>query len=527
MPHADKHARKLYMRDYRRRKAVEREAAAAESPPLPPLPDDPVGALSAWASATLIVPPGHPLAGAPMALPDYAEAFLRAGWEAHESALCVARKNAKSAICAVLALGHLAGPLRTAGWRGAIASVSKEKAAELLAQVDAIRRASGLAGVEIRKSPYPGRIVSATGTLEVLSSDRTAGHSSSFDLVIVDETGLLPERARELLAGLRSSVSAKGGRIVHISVRGDSPLLAEILSNPAVVSTVYAAPEGCEIDDPDAWAAANPGLGTIKQIEYMRRECARIRGAPHDEPSFRAFDLNANLDPTREMILSPDDLRACFVEEPPPRAGRAYLGFDFGEATSSTAACAIWPASGRLETWQAFGDVPSLQERQRRDSAPYVAMEARGELRTYPGRIVRPDAFLADVAADLDGCTVAAAGADSYKDSEVRDFLDRAAVRWPIDFRRVGAGKDGGRDVRAFQRLVHQRRLRMVENLSLATAIAKSTLRRDGNGNPGLDKASSRGRIDVLSAGVIAAGLAEAAFDRPARPAWRYRGLAG
>ena len=176
----------------------------------------------------------------------------------------------------------------------------------------------------------------------------------------------------------------------------------------------------------------------------MAQEVNRIRGAPADEPSFRAFDLNLALSPSREMILSPDDLRACFADDPPPRRGPAFLGFDFGEASSATSACAIWPATGRVETWMAFGDVPPLIDRQRRDSAPYVAMEARGELRTYPGRIVRPDAFLADLQADLAGCRVAAAAADSYKDSEVRDFLDRAAVRWPIEFsprrRRQGRG---------------------------------------------------------------------------------------
>ena len=495
---------------------------------MPPAPDDPAGELAAWAAATLKVPPGHPAAGEPMELPDFAMAFLRDGWDAHESALSIARKNAKSAICAVLALGYLCGPLRTPGWRGAIASVSKEKAGELRSQVAAIVEASGLEReVRIRRAPYPGKVESATGTLEVLSSDRTAGHSSSFDLVIVDEAGLMPERARELLAGLRSSVSAKGGRIVHISVRGDSPLFAEVLANPATVAHQFSAPDGCTIDDESAWAAANPGLGTIKQRGYMRAEVTRIRsGAPGDEPSFRAFDLNQALSPTREMICSPDDLRDCFAAEPPAREGPAFLGFDFGEATSSTAACAIWPATGRVETWQAFGDVPALAERGKRDSAPYVQMEARGELRTYPGRIVPPAAFLADLQNDLNRCRVRAAAADSYKDAEVRDFLDRAAVRWPIDFRRVGAGKDGGRDVRAFQRLVIQRRFVMAENLSLATAISKSTLRRDANGNPGLDKANARGRIDVLSAAVIAAGLAEPAFDRPAGRRLRYA-LAG
>ena len=58
-------------------------------------------------------------------------------------------------------------------------------------------------------------------------------------------------------------------------------------------------------------------------------------------------------------------------------------------------------------------------------------------------------------------------------------------------------------------------------------AISKSTVRRDGNGNPALDKSTSRGRIDVLSAAVIAAGLAEPEFDRPARRCWYYRGMAG
>ena len=518
----DRDARRLYMRQYRAQKKAEREAVEKPSSPDTPFPDDPVTALAAWAKEKLVVPPGHPLAGQPMMLHAFAEDFLRAGWDAQESALSVARKNSKSAICAVLALGHLVGPLRTSGWRGAVASVSKEKAAELRNQVAAIAEASRLSEITIRQAPYPGRIISSTGMLETLASERTAGHSSSFDLVVVDETGLMPERSRELLAGLRSSVSAKGGRVLHISVRGDSPLFGEILDNPAVVKRVYAAPEGCDIDDREAWAAANPGLGTIKMTSYMEQEVERIRGAPHDEPSFRAYDLNQNLDPTREMICTPADLRGCFVDELPPRQGSCFLGFDFGEATSATAAVALWPATGRFESWMAFGDNPPLLDRQRRDSAPYVAMLDRGELRTYPGRIVRPEAFLGDLQADLAGCHVQAAAADSYKDSEAKDYFDRAAVRWPIDFRRVGAGKDGGKDIRAFQRLTIQSRLRMVDNLSLVTAISKSTLRRDGNGNPGLDRANSRGRIDVLSSAVIACGLAEHAFDRKPRRRLRH-----
>ena len=225
------------VRAYRaRRKAESVHRIDAPIPPVVAVVDhkNPVSALAAWSQKTLIVPPGHPLSGQPMALPDFAVNWLTESWAAHESALSTARKNAKSAICAILALGYLVGPLRRPGWRGAIASLDKGKAGELRRQVKEIAEASNL-DVKIRRSPYPGVIESETGSLDTLSADRLSGHSSGYDLCLIDETGLFPLRARELLAGLRSSVSARNGQTRHISIRGDSPLFREILENPSVV----------------------------------------------------------------------------------------------------------------------------------------------------------------------------------------------------------------------------------------------------------------------------------------------------
>ena len=107
MPYKDDTARRLASRERQRRwRERQKEKKKVEAPVVPlPVPDDPVGALAAWARDELVVPCGHPAAGQPMALPDYAEEFLRAGWGAHESACSVARKNAKSAACAILMLG--------------------------------------------------------------------------------------------------------------------------------------------------------------------------------------------------------------------------------------------------------------------------------------------------------------------------------------------------------------------------------------------------------------------------------------
>ena len=135
-------------------------------------------------------------------------------------------------------------------------------------------------------------------------------------------------------------------------------LFREILENPPVVSRIYAAPDDCALDDRVAWHAANPTLGTIKQLSYMENQVERLAGVASDEPDFRAFDLNQEIAPDAEPVCTPDELRACFVDELPARSGPCFLGFDFGEATSATAACAIWPSTGRMETWLGFGDVP-------------------------------------------------------------------------------------------------------------------------------------------------------------------------
>ena len=526
-------------RRFRERKREAKRLAALTPPVAAPdvLPADAADLLAEWCRERLIVPPGHPLAGQPMALPDYVKAFLSDALQpgVKEALLCTARKNSKTGGIAMFALGLMVGPLRRAGMRIGTVSINREKAGELLGQCRAIAEASGLEGLDFLRTPAPGLIRGPAGsTAEFLSADKSAGHASGFDWSIVDELGLMGERERPLIAGMRSATSARNGKLVALSIRGESPMLEEMLERrelPTCAVHHYAPDviEGADVDihDRRIWAAGNPGLATgIKATEYMAAEAARVAVTPTDLSSFLAFDLNLPQSPTREMIFPPADLTACFVDELPERSGPCYLGLDFGGATSGTAACAIFPETGRVDLWLGFGDVPDVIARGRTDGARYDLMHQRGELTLYPGRVTPVDGFMADVAADLEGVSVKRMAADGYKDGECKDFLDRAGLHWRAEFRRVGAGKDGSRDVRALQRLVLNRKLKLPNSLAMVTAVSKSAIRRDGNGNPGLDKADSRGRIDLLSAAVIAAGLAEPEFDKaPSRGV--YIGLAG
>ena len=223
------------------------------------------------------------------------------------------------------------------------------------------------------------------------------------------------------------------------------------------------------------------------------------------------------------MLISLADYRGCLTDELPPRQGPVVLGLDMGEATSASAVFAIWPATGRCETWMGYGDTPSATARSKLDGARYDLMVSRGELKLYPGRVTPVAEFLGDVAADLKGEQIYRLAGDAYKDAEVKDFLEKAGLNWPYQFRRVGAGKDGGADVRAMQRLFLQRKVSLKENLSFATALQNSAIRRDGNGNPGQDKKTSRGRIDLASACVIACGVAEGLMSRPKQKPRRLR----
>ena len=507
-----RHYNKIYMQAYRQRQREAKQPATVELAP----DVDPIDALVAWSETTLRVPAGHPKAGEAMTLPPYIVAFLADAWSTKESALIVARKNAKSAGCAVLCLCLLSGPLRQPGLRIGVASISKQKAGELRAQVEAIAEASGLDDLTFFKSPQPGRIVSSTGTLELLASE-TGGHASGFDLVLCDELGLFRESERAFVASLRSSVSAKNGRFIALSIWGSGPFIPEIVArrdDPDVAVHLYQSDKDARLDDEAQWYKSNPGLGTIKSLDYMRRESKRVLLTPSDQGLFRAFDLNCPQDPAREMVCGMRDFELCIGDA--PRDGHCVAAFDLGGSSSMCAFVALWPFTGRAECFAAFPGVPNLTERGQADGVGelYARLHTAGELEVFDGHRTTPVAvFLERCFARLHGETVLAVGCDRYRRAEAETALTHAGLEGvPMQWRGQGASSiaDGSHDVRAFQRRVLQGRLRVTKGAALLThAIAESSVRHDQSGNPALQKGRGKGRIDALQSAVISCGLGE------------------
>ena len=313
-------------------------------------------------SERLRVPAGHPLAGQPLDLAWIAPMFELAG---DRVVITVARKNGKTtAVVAYMLHSMLYGPH---GWRGLVASIRRENAAEARIIADGLIQANGLA-------PYfrvtSDRIVGPRGECAISSSHTGAGHSAGLNFAVFDEAGLAADRYNDTVSALDTALTGRDGRLFVTSVRGRSPVMERVLSDQTAVIVQHEAPMGAEVTDESAWHLANPTLGAAKSLARMRRDAHRASLSPIEEGTFRTFELNQPgkpSDTSPSALLSPEQWRGCQRMEPPRAVGPCFLGIDLGGSWSLTSAAAYWPESGLLRVLNGLpGGVP-LEKRGRQD----------------------------------------------------------------------------------------------------------------------------------------------------------------
>ena len=479
-----------------------------------------IAALNNWARQELKIPSGL-RAGKPFELQGWQLKFLRAAWRPGviESGLSVGRKNGKTGLLSVVLLAHLIGPLRRRDWRALVVSASKQLTAELADAIEATMEFSGYPGyAETRKksSSCDSMIGPERSKIEFFTTSSRTGHSSSADVVVVDEAGLIGERHRGLWEAVLSSIAArKNGRLIAIGTRQHGPMFEELLSDPKkyCVSRLYSAPIGSKIDDPQAWRSANPGLGKIKSLTYMKAAAMRSMNRRRSQQEFRAMELNIRAGSSKEPLLSIEEWLRVAVENPkdlPPKAGGVVIGLDLGGSRSMSAAFFGWPASGRTESIGCFPTEPSLLERGRLDGcgSSYQLMQQRGELCQFGKNLTDVSAFLEEIRTRLEGQEVLALLTDRYRKAEMLEYGQKVKLRWPVVWRGQGAGRkaDGSFDVRSLAYLVENSAIRHQRSLLVEQALAGSELRRDESGNPALARSDQNSRIDILSAMVMVAG---------------------
>lgn len=363
--------------------------------------------------------------------------------------------------------------------------------------------------------------------LRVLASDAKNALGLAPVFALLDERGFWEkDKGDSLEAAIFSALGKRSGRAVVISTSApdDAHSFSQLLDEEqeGVYRQEHRAPTGCAPDDLKAIEAANPGAksGIGSSLAWLQGEARRaIKRGGSTLQSFRLFNLNQRVSgETRDVLLTSDEWLRCETDELPPRQGSVVIGVDLGGSASMTAAAYYWYETGRLECLGWFPSQPSLLDRGQNDSVGnrYVEMSGRGELSTLGAMTVPVAAWLSDVMRHVEGQPIAALCADRYKQAEVGQAIDAAGIRCPIIWRGFGF-KDGNEDCDRFRRACFDGRVKAKPSLLLRSALADAVCLRDPADNIKLAKSRSLGRIDAVSASVLAVGHGARIFAAPVR----------
>ena len=447
--------------------------------------------------------------------PDFLVRFVRGVKQpgVKEGLLCTARKNSKTGGISMLALAHLAAgaPFTKPGQRIAVVSLDRGKASETKKAVEDIAVTSGLTGLRFLRSPAPGgKVETDNGSEMTILAGVEAGTAGGFDLVLIDEAGKMTEKHRGLIETCLGALAARGGRAVYLSIYGNGIFtqpLVERADDDAVVVHLYQPDSGARMDDESAWLRGNPGLNSIKSIEHMRAMCRKAQADRSYRRTFLSEEMNLPVDPSVDPIVTVTEWDAIQGLEA-EAAGPAYLGIDIGGSVSACAAALYYPQTGLLRVTGGWPKEPDLHSRGLADGVGgrYEEMHRLGELVLVGDRWADAGAFIKHVMEWVGDADIREVLADQYRRKEVEQALLDAECNWPMTWRRMGLGPDGTSDIRSFQQEVIEERLKPGQSLALRSSISEAVVKEDGNNNCRLERGRQRGRIDFLSASILAVG---------------------
>jgi len=260
-----------------------------------------------------------------------------------EALLGVGRKNGKSTLAAAIALYGLLG-LGEEGAEVYSAAASRDQARVVFDQAAAFVEASPLLRDWLK--PMRSAIVceSTGGVYRVLSSDGPLQHGLNPSLVVIDE--LWAHKSPELFYALTTGQLARlDPLVVSITTAGwDRDTIAwqayergraladqgaDAMRAERFLFRWFEAPDGCRVDDPEAWAAANPSSWV--DHDDLAREARRL-----PEPVFRRLHLNQWTD-SEDSWVSAGDWDACRGDVRLDEADELWVGVDIGVKRDSSA----------------------------------------------------------------------------------------------------------------------------------------------------------------------------------------------
>ncbi len=432
--------------------------------------------------------------------------------------LSIGRKNGKTSLIACILLAHLVGPEAKKNAQIISGALSREQAAIVYDLASKMVMQSPELSAIIREVPSSKKLIGVPMNTEfrAISAEGKTAHGLSPILAILDELGQVRGPQSDFVDAITTSQGAHDApllMVISTQAPNDNDLLsiwlddAKASKDKRIVSHVYEAPKDCELDDKEAWKAANPAMGKFRSLADVKEQAERAGRMPSSEPTFRNLVLNQRIEMMAPFIsrgvwilnsAEPDD--TVFYEEP------VYVGLDLSAKTDLTAMVMI----AFREKWHVksyfWTPAKGLRDRAKRDRAPYDVWESQGLIRAIPGAAVDYEAVARDMADILQDCDVQAIAFDRWRFDLLKKELDEIGADWPL--LPFGQGfKDMAPAIDNLEELLLNEQLAHGGNPVLTMCMNNARIEKDAAGNRKMNKAKATGRIDGAVALAMAVGV--------------------
>lgn len=459
--------------------------------------------------------------GQPMRLAEFQKQFILDVYDnpagTRRAILSIARKNGKSGLIGALLLAHLVGPEAKQNSQIVSGAMSRDQAALVFSLACKMVQLSPKLSKIVRIVPSGKRLIGLPLNVEfrALAADGKTAHGLSPVLAILDEIGQIRGPQSDFVDAITTSQGAHASPLliaISTQAASDADLLSQWIddaqrsSDPRIVCRLYAAPEGCDLQDESAWRAANPALDLFRSRDDLREQMAQAVRMPSMGNSARNLLLNQRVS-TDSPFVSPDVWKEC-AAEPLPFDGPVYAGLDLSARTDLTALVLVGQVDG---VWQVqphfWTPEQGIHDRSNRDRAPYAMWAQQGLMRTTPGATVDYSHVANDMLEILDGLEVQAIAYDRWRITILRRELemlgvDLPLIEWGQGFRDMAPALD------ALEAELLNGRIAHGGHPVLTMCAANATVVKDPTGARKLTKAKATGRIDGMQALAMAMGAA-------------------
>lgn len=473
-----------------------------------------------------VIPEGK-LVGKPLKLLPFQVGFLKAVYDnphgTSRAYLSIARKNGKSGLIAAMVLAHVVGPEARQNSQIISGARSRDQAALVFKLAEKMVRLSPELSKIVKIVPSQKQLIGLPMNVEyrAISAEAGTAHGLSPVLAILDEVGQIKGPADAFVEAIETAQGAHDNPLlVAISTQAasDNDLFSLWLDKaegiPTVVSHLYTAPEECNLDDREAWKAANPAMGVFRAVKDIEDFAEQAKLLPAKENSFRWLFLNQRIEASAPFI-SRKVWEDCATDVAAQFRGPVFAGLDLSEVADLTAFVAVSDVAGVWHVKPTFW-LPGqgLAEKAKADRVPYDLWHKQGFLETTPGPTVDYE-FVADwLWKFAQSCDLRKVAFDRFNMRHLKPWLLQAG------FSETQVEKDGLFDEFGQGFVSMSPALRAVEAALLTKAVAhgghpvltmcaaNAVVTMDPAGNRKLVKSKAAGRIDGMVALAMAMSVA-------------------